>query len=69
MVKSIKIDGVSYNIDHAKAIGKEAFINSKELHHHHQHLPDVDRKKTLAAAFDQIVAPPPTPAPAVAALN
>lgn len=61
--KSVKIDGVSYNADHAKAIGKEAFTNAKEIQHHHQHLTEPDRKKALGDIFDKIVAAPDAAAP------
>ncbi len=68
-MNTVKIDGVSYNVDHAKAIGKEAWTSSMELQHHHQHLPETDRKKALAAVYDQIVAPLPTPSSKAATNN
>ena len=65
---SVKIDGVSYNIDHAKAIGKEAWLASN-ISHHFQHIPEADRKKAMGAVYDQIVAPLPTGNPAAAKAN
>ena len=57
-VKSIKIDGVSFNVDHAKSLGKEAWSNSPELQHHFQHLPESQRKQALSDLFEKVVADP-----------
>lgn len=65
-VKSIKIDGISFNVDHAKSLGKEAWSNSKELQHHFQHLPESERKQALADLHEKVVS---DPAPAKAAAS
>lgn len=62
----MKIDGVSYNVDHAKKVGKDVFVKSN-LKVHFQHLADQEQEPALGKVFDQLVAPIPTsPTPAAA---
>ena len=63
----MKIDGVSYNVDHAKKIGKTEFVKSN-VRTHFDHLSDEDATAQLSKVYDQLVAPIPTAsAPAGAA--
>lgn len=59
MPKAKTVDGVSYNVDHAKKIGKDAFAASPEFATHFPDMPDDQRKKILGDVFDKITAPPP----------
>jgi hypothetical protein len=64
-----RIDRVDYNVDHARAIGKEKWVAS-EVQHHFQHLSEGSaRNKAMADVYDQLVAPIPTASPAIAKAN
>ncbi len=67
-VNSVKVDGISFNADHAKKIGKDAFVASPEFEAHYPDMPEAERHMVLAAAYDQIVAQPPTPSKAAASV-
>jgi hypothetical protein len=70
-IETKRIDGVSYNVDHAKKIGKDAFVKSN-LQTHFQHLTGEEATAALSQVYDQLVAPIPitsTPAGATGAAS
>lgn len=63
----MRIDGISYNVDYAKQVGKDAWVKSN-IRAHFLHLSDEQATAALTKVYDQLVAPIPTgSAPAGAA--